>query len=81
MDKLFDEYKRLPLNDKREVLLLEMQEVLKVIESICKKKKISINKLKSKEYIKDKQKLMDEDYFDLLFIYLTYIKDDLSELL
>jgi hypothetical protein len=81
MDKLFDEYKRLPLNDKREVLLLEMQEVLKVIESICKKKKISINKLKSKEYIKDKQKLMDEDYFDLLFIYLTYIKEDLSELL
>ena len=81
MDKLFDEYKRLPLNDKREVLLLEMQEVLKVIESICKKKKISINKLKSKEYIKDKQKLMDEDYFDLLFICLTYIKEDLSELL
>ena len=81
MDKLFDEYKRLPLNDKREVLLLEMQEVLKVIESICKKKKISINKLKSNEYIKDKQKLMDEDYFDLLFIYLTYIKEDLSELL
>ena len=81
MDKLFDEYKRLPLNDKRDVLLQEMQELLKVIESICRKKKISISKLKSKEYIKDKQKLMDEDYYNLLYIYLTYIKEDLSELL
>ena len=58
-----------------------MIEVLNTIEDIAKEKKIDINKLKSEHYIKYKSRLLDEDFHDLLFIYITYLKEDLASLL
>ena len=79
--KYFESYNNLSLNDKREILLKEVADLLDSIEKICKKKKKDINKLKSSYYIKNKKLLLDSDYYDLLFVYITYLKEDLASLL
>ncbi len=74
-------YKDLPINSKREFLLKEVKELLNELENICKKKNINIDLLKSSSLIKNKDVLFEEDYYDLLFIYIIYIKEDLAQVL
>lgn len=80
-DKYIKKFEELDINSKREILLKDICEVLTVIETLCIKKKIKINKLKSSYYIKNRKLLLDEDYFNLMFIYITYLKEDLALLL
>ncbi len=81
LDKYIDSFKNLTESEKKEVIIDEMVEVLNTIEDIAKEKKIDINKLKSEHYIKYKSRLLDEDFCNLLFIYITYLKEDLASLL
>lgn len=81
MKEYIESYNKLSINDKREVLLKEMADTLMVIENLCTKKKVKIDKLKSSYYIKNKDILFEEDYYDLLFIYITYLKEDLALLI
>jgi len=81
LDKYIDSFKNLTDLEKKEVIIDEMIEVLNTIEDIAKEKKIDINKLKSEHYIKYKSRLLDEDFCNLLFIYITYLKEDLASLL
>ncbi|MBQ8659610.1 MAG: hypothetical protein IJ475_02065 [Bacilli bacterium] len=81
MDKLIDEFKDLPLNYKREVLINEMIDLLSSIERLAMKRNIEIDKLKSKYYIKNKNKLFENDYYNLTYIYMLYLKEDLAKLL
>ena len=80
-DKYIKKFEELDINSKREILLKDICEILTVIETLCIKKKIKINKLKSSYYIKNRKLLLDEDYFNLMFIYITYLKEDLALLL
>ena len=80
-DKYIKKFEELDINSKRDILLKDICEVLTVIETLCIKKKIKINKLKSSYYIKNRKLLLDEDYFNLMFIYITYLKEDLALLL
>jgi len=80
MDKIIEEYKKLPINDKREVLVSQLEEITKVLEIVSKKKKIDYTKFNVKKY-KNKDKMLEDDYYDLLFSYITYIKEDLGDLL
>ena len=81
LDKYIDSFKNLTDLEKKEVIIDEMIEVLNTIEDIAKEKKIDINILKSEHYIKYKSRLLDEDFCNLLFIYITYLKEDLASLL
>lgn len=81
MDEYIESYKKLSLNNKREILLKDMSELLSSIELYCLKNNIKIDKLKSCYYIKNKEALLETDYYDLLFIYLTYLKEDLASLM
>ncbi len=81
MKEYIESYHNLSITDKRDVLLKEMSELLITIENLCTKKKLSIDKLKSSYFIKNKEVLFDEDYYELLFIYITYLKEDLALLL
>lgn len=81
MKEYIESYNKLSINDKRDVLLKDIAEVLLTIENLCMKKKIRIDRLKSSYYIKNKEVLFEEDYYDLLFIYVTYLKEDLALLL
>lgn len=81
LDEYIDSYKGLSLKTKRDILLKDMADVLNTIESLCNKRNISIQKLKSSYYIKNKELLFEEDYYDLLFVYITYLKEDLALLL
>lgn len=81
MKEYIESYNKLSINDKRDVLLKDMAEILLTIENLCMKKKIRIDRLKSSYYIKNKEILFEEDYYDLLFIYVTYLKEDLALLL
>lgn len=81
IDSYFNSYKKLSLSDKREILLTEIKELLDVIEKTCKHKKVKIESLKSANYINNKKLLNEEDFYNLSFIYITYIKEDLACLL
>ena len=74
-------YSELSLDSKREILLKEVSEILSIIEELCTKKKIDIEKLNSSNYIKNRELLFEKDYYDLLFMYIIYIKEDLASLL
>ena len=77
----FDGYNNLNISEKRDVLVKDICDTLNVIETLCIKKKIKINKLKSSYYIKNQKLLFEEDYYNLMFIYITYLKEDLALLL
>lgn len=74
-------YNELSLDSKREILLKEVSEILSIIEELCTKKKIDIEKLNSSNYIKNRELLFEKDYYDLLFMYIIYIKEGLASLL
>lgn len=81
IEKLRDKYNSLDTYSKREILLTEMLDICLVIEKVCKKKKIDINTLKSATIIKNKNNLQENEFLDLLFIYIFYLKEDLGLLL
>ncbi len=81
LEEYTNSYKELSLKDKRNILIKEIAETLIVIETLCEKKNINFNKLKSSEYIKNKDLLFEEDYYDLMFLYIVYLKEDLGLLL
>lgn len=79
--KYFDSYSELSIENKREILLKDMSDLLDTIETLCIRSNIKFEKLKSVYYIKNRELLFDEDYYELMFIYITYLKDDLALLL
>lgn len=81
MKEYIESYNKLSIKDKRDVLVKEMADTLITIENLCVKKKIRIDRLKSSYYIKNKDILFEEDYYDLLFVYITYLKEDLALLI
>lgn len=81
MDKYFKNFNELSLNVKRDILIKEIEETLLTIEKICLKNKIKIEKLKSSKYLKNNKLLFEEDYYDLMFIYIVYLKEDLASLI
>lgn len=81
IENLGDKFKELDTFAKREILLNEVLDLCFVIEKVCKKKKISINTLKSSKIIKNKNKVKEQEFLDQLFIYLLYLKEDLGLLL
>lgn len=80
-DKYFNSYNDLSIENKRSILLKEISETLDTIETLCMKKRINFEKLSSNYYIKNRELLFDEDYYELMFIYITYLKDDIVLLL
>ena len=81
MDKYFKNFNELSLNVKRDILIKELEETLLTIEKNCLKNKIKIEKLKSSKYLKNNKLLFEEDYYDLMFIYIVYLKEDLASLI
>lgn len=81
IEQLRYRYNNLDTFSKREIILNEVLDTCLVIEKICKKKNIDINTLSSSEVIKNKNKLSEKDFMDLLFIYIFYLKEDLGLLL
>lgn len=80
-DKYFNSYNDLSIENKRSILLKEISDTLDTIETLCMKKRINFEKLSSNYYIKNRELLFDEDYYELMFIYITYLKDDIALLL
>lgn len=80
-DKYIDSYNNLDINDKRNILIKELSDTLNAIEILCIKKKIKVEKLKSSYYLKNRKLLFDSDYYELMFVYITYLKEDLALLL
>jgi len=81
IEQLRYRYNNLDTFSKREIILNEVLDTCLVIEKICKKNNIDINTLSSSEVIKNKNKLSEKDFMDLLFLYIFYLKEDLGLLL
>ncbi len=81
LEELKNNYNNLDTFSKREIILNEVLETCLVIEKICKKKKIDIEKVNSNYVLKNKNKLSEKDFLELLYIYVFYLKEDLGSLL
>ncbi len=81
MNRYFDSYNELSIENKRDVLLKDISDLLDTIETLCMRSNIKFEKLKSLYYMKNRELLFDEDYYELMFIYITYLKEDLALLL
>ncbi len=81
LEEYTNSFKTLSLKEKREILLKEIADTLIAIENLCEKKNVDIDKLNSSDYIKNKDLLFEEDYYNLMFMYIIYMKEDLAMLL
>ena len=81
MEELKDCFNELDIYNKRKILLDEILDTCMVIEKICSKKKIDINRLKSNYVLKNRSTLSEKDFLELNYIYLLYLKEDLGLLL
>ncbi len=81
IEELKNSFNDLDIYNKRKILLEEMLDLCLTIEKICSKKKINITKLKSNYVIKNKNRLDEKDYYELNYLFLFYLKEDLGLLL
>ena len=81
IEELKDKYNTLDTFSKREIILNEVLDTCLVIEKLCKKRGIDIDKLNSSYVLKNKSSLNEKDFLELLFIYIFYLKEDLGSLL
>lgn len=80
-EKLFYDFEKLTSYEKKDIILEELFSTIELIEKICQKKKIKIEKLKSQDVLINKTQLYEADYLRLMFIYITYLQEDLGLLL
>lgn len=79
--ELIEEYSKLPITEKRNILINDMLETIETIQKICKMKNIKYDKLKSKDILINRNKIYEDDFLYLLYVYNIYLKEDLGALL
>lgn len=78
-EELVNSYKALPIDEKRNKLLLEMKTLVAVFDNICDEQNIPHEEIKSKEILDLNNGLESEsDYLESLFVYLEYLKEVVS---
>ncbi len=81
IDKVREEFNKLEVTTRREIILEEMMELCLLIERICKIKKIDIKKIKKEDILVNKNNLGEKEYLDYVFNYILNLKEDLGLLL
>ncbi len=79
--ELIEEYSKLPITEKRNILINDMLETIETIQKICTMKNIKYDKLKSKDILINRNKIYEDDFLYLLYVYNIYLKEDLGALL
>lgn len=80
-NELIEEYSKLPITEKRNILINDMLETIETIQKICTMKNIKYDKLKSKDILINRNKIYEDDFLYLLYVYNIYLKEDLGALL
>lgn len=81
-DLLVENYKKLPLEYKREKLIYEMKEMIALYVKIASEYNIPINLLKSKEILDlNNDNYTEEDYIEALYVYFYVLKEIISGIL
>ncbi len=80
-NELIEEYSKLPIAEKRNILINDMLETIETIQKICTMKNIKYDKLKSKDILINRNKIYEDDFLYLLYVYNIYLKEDLGALL
>lgn len=79
--ELIEEYSKLPITEKRNILINDMLETIETIQKICTMKNIKYDKLKIKDILINRNKIYEDDFLYLLYVYNIYLKEDLGALL
>ncbi len=80
-DELIEEYSKLSITEKRNILINDMVETIETIQKICAMKNVKYDKLKSKDILINRNKIYEEEFLYLLYVYNIYLKEDLGSLL
>lgn len=81
IDKVREEFNKLEVTNRREIVLEEMMELYLLIEKVCIKKNIDIKKIKKEDILVNKSNLGEKEYLDYIFNYILNLKEDLGLLL
>ena len=81
IDKVREEFNKLELTNRREIILEEMMELYLTIERLCLEKNIDIKKIKKEDILVNKSNLGEKEYLDYIFNYIIHLKEDLGLLL
>lgn len=80
-NELIEEYSKLSITEKRNILINDMVETIETIQKICAMKNVKYDKLKSKDILINRNKIYEEEFLYLLYVYNIYLKEDLGSLL
>ena len=77
-DELIEEYSKLSITEKRNILINDMVETIETIQKICAMKNVKYDKLKSKDILINRNKIYEEEFLYLLYVYNIYLKEALG---
>lgn len=81
-NNIISKYKQIPLENKKEILLYEMKEMIAVYMSLAEANNIPVNLLKSKEILDIKNNnYNEEDYIEAVYVYFNVLKEIISGIL
>lgn len=81
-NNIISKYKQIPLENKKEILLYEMKEMIAIYMSIAEANNIPVNLLKSKEILDiKKDNYNEEDYIEAVYVYFNVLKEIISGIL
>ena len=81
IDKVREEFSKLEVTNRREIILDEVMELYLLIENICREKGIDFNKIKKEDLLVNKSNIGEKEYLDYIFNYIIHLKEDLGLLL
>lgn len=81
-NNIISKYKQIPLENKKEILLYEMKEMIAVYMSLAEANNIPVNLLKSKEILDiQNNNYNEEDYIEAVYVYFNVLKEIISGIL
>ena len=81
-NNVISKYKQIPLENKKEILLYEIKEMIAVYMSLAEANNIPVNLLKSKEILDIKNNnYNEEDYIEAVYVYFNVLKEIISGIL
>lgn len=81
-NNIISKYKQIPLENKKEILLYEMKEMIAVYMSLAEANNIPVNLLRSKEILDIKKgNYNEEDYIEAMYVYFNVLKEIISGIL
>ena len=78
-DAFVEEYKELPLNEKKDTLIKELKEMVALVEKLCIDNNIEYDMMINREILDiNKENYTEDDYVEAVYVYIQMFKEILA---